>query len=134
MPGSVVAVSATEVLPHSLCSAFRCERGWETWENEFPNGESIRRSRAASSRKSWRLAKKLTAAQLEELRDFFEARQGSLEPFYFYDGTDTATAWAYDETGVATVGRYTVRFADSKWGQDVTIPRSGADITLIEVS
>lgn len=134
MPGSVVAVSATEVMPLSLCRAFRHERDYPIWENEFPNGESIRRKRASSSRKSWRLAKALTATQLADLRDFYEARSGSLEPFFFYDGTDTATAWAYDATGVATTGRYTVRFNDAKWGQDVTLPRAGVDITLIEVS
>lgn len=47
----------------------------------YSNGESQRFVQAVSSRKRWRLAKRLTPAQLAALRAFYEARNGPAEPF-----------------------------------------------------
>lgn len=88
---------------------------------------------AATSRKKWTLTKRLTSAQLHALLDFYDARHGTLEPFYFYDPYETNPKFSYDSTGVALTGRYTVRF-NSDWSQSVTPGRSDVEIELIEVA
>ena len=110
MPGSVLNAAPATVLPPSLCKSFVHERAYPLIENEYKNGESQRSVQATTSRKRWRLTKRLTPAVLQTLRTFYEARNGSTEPFYFYDPYDTSPKFSYDPTGVATVGRYTVRF------------------------
>jgi hypothetical protein len=86
-----------------------------------------------NSRKRWRLAKRLTPAQLEVLRDFYEARNGPAEPFYFYDPYETDPKFSYDPTGQATEGRYTVRF-EGGWSQSVGLGRSEVEIELVELA
>ena len=113
MPGSVESAAPATVLPLSLCRAFAHERSYPIIENEYKNGESQRSVQAATSRKYWRMAKRLTASQLGDRRDFYEARGGTLEAFYFYDPYETSPEFSYDPTGVETTGRHTVRF-DSK--------------------
>ena len=56
--------------------------GYPVIENEYRNGGSQRLVQATNSRKQRRLAKRLAAAQLQFLRDFYEARNGPSEPFY----------------------------------------------------
>ena len=86
-----------------------------------------------TSRKKWTLTKRLTPAQLAALRNFYDARNGLHEPFYFYDPYDTNPKFSYDPTGVAVTGRYTVRF-NSDWSQSVTPGRSDVQIELIELA
>jgi phage-related protein len=121
------------VLPQSLCRTFVHQREYPVIENEYRNGESQRAVLAINSRKRWRLAKRLTPAQLETLRDFYDARNGPTEPFYFYDPYETSPKFSYDPTGQATEGRYTVRF-ESAWDQSVGLGRSDVEIELVEVS
>jgi hypothetical protein len=92
--------------------------GYPVIENEYRNGGSQRLVQATNSRKQRRLAKRLAAAQLQSLRDFYEARNGPAEPFYFYDPNETNPKFSCDPTGQSTVGRYTVRF-NSDWSQSV---------------
>jgi hypothetical protein len=134
MPGSVVAVSASAVLPLSLSRAFEHSRAWAIAENSYALGESQRRTLAGTSRKSWRLAKRLTSTELAALRAFFYQQKGPQIPFYFYDGTETSSAWAWDPTGAATTGRYTVTFANDQWAQSVSFPRHETEIQLVEVA
>ena len=70
---------------------------------------------------------------LHTLQNFFEARNGATEPFYSYDPSDADPECSYDPTGVATVGRYTVRF-NGDWQQSPGLRRSDVGIELIEVS
>ena len=133
MPGSIQNAAPTTVLPHSLCRAFVHVREYPVLENEYRNGESQRSVQATNSRKRWRLAKRLTPTQLLTLRDFYDARKGPTEPFYFYDPYETNPRFLYDPTGVAVTGRYTVRF-NSDWSQSVTPGRSEVQIELIELA
>jgi hypothetical protein len=133
MPGSVANAAATTVMPHSLSRAFTHTREYPVIENEYRNGESQRSAQASTSRKKWTLTKRLTPAQLAALRTFYEARNGSLEPFYFYDPYETNPRFSYDPTGVAQNGRYVVRF-NSDWSQSVTPGRSDVQIELIELA
>lgn len=138
MPGSVSNAAPSTVLPQSLCTAFRASREYPLLANEYKDGESQRYVQADSSRKSWVLAKRLTAAQLSTLRSFVEARRGPLEPFYYYDHYSPATGHAigsnYDETGASTVGRYTVCFT-MDWAQNAPGPgRFEVELAMIELA
>jgi hypothetical protein len=88
---------------------------------------------ATTSRKRWRLAKRLPPIALAALRDFYDARKGATEPFYFYDPYETSPKFSHDPTGQAAAGRYTVRF-DSEWSQSVGLGRADVSIELIELA
>ena len=133
MPGSVQNAAPATVLPYSLCKSFVHERAYPLIENEYKNGESQRSVLATNSRRRWRQAKRLTPALLVALRNFFDARNGSAEPFYFYDPYDTSPKFSYDATGVATVGRYIVRF-NGDWQQSSGPGRSDVQIELLELA
>ena len=98
MPGSVQNAVPATVLPNSLCRAFARSQEYPIIENEYRNGESQRAVLASTSRKRWRLAKRLTPALLLELRDFYDARRGPTEAFYFYDPYDTNPKFSHDST------------------------------------
>jgi phage-related protein len=133
MPSSVENAAPATVLPASLCRAFVHERAYPLVENEYRNGESQRSVQAANSRKRWRLAKRLRPADLQTLRDFYNARQGSTEAFYFYDPYETSPKFSHDPTGQAVAGRHTVRF-ESDWNQTVGLVRADVEIVLVEVA
>jgi hypothetical protein len=133
MPGSVFNAAPATVLPNSLSRAFVHAREYPVLDNEYRNGGSQRSTQAANSRKRWRLAKRLTPAQLAVLREFYDARQGPTEPFYFYDPYETNPKFSHDPTGQAVAGRYTVRF-NGEWNQSVSLGRSDVNIELIELA
>jgi phage-related protein len=133
MPGSVQNAAPLMVMPASLSRSFAHERAYPVVESEYRNGESQRSVQAANSRKRWRLAKRLTPAHLGSLRDFYDARKGPTEPFYFYDPYETSPKFSHDPTGQAIAGRYTVRFA-SEWNQSVDLGRADVNVELIELA
>lgn len=133
MPGSIQNAQPTTVLPQSLCRAFAHERAYPLIENEYKNGESQRSVLATTSRKRWRLSKRLAPTALRTLRDFYDARKGTTEAFYFYDPYETSPKFSYDPTGQVTTGRYTVRF-NSDWQQSSGPARSDIDIELLELA
>lgn len=133
MPGSVQNATALTVLPVGLSRAFAHEREYPLLDNEYRNGETQRSVQATNSRKRWRLAKRLTPAQLATLRDFYDARRGPTEPFYFYDPYETSPKFSHDPKGQAVAGRYTVRFAGA-WNQSVALGRTDVFIELIELA
>lgn len=118
-------------MPFSLARHFQCSREYTVAENRYKNGESQRALRTATSRKSWSRGAILTAAQLATLRTFYNARRH--EPFYFYDGLETSPRFSYDDTGVATTGRFTVRF-EGKWQEDLSMVRSNVTLALVELA
>ncbi len=133
MPGSVQNCSPAAVLPQSLCRAFVHTREYPVIDNEYRNGESQRSVEASTSRKRWRLAKRLAPAQLQALRNFYEARNGPAEPFYFYDPYETSPKFSYDPAGQAVQGRYTVRF-NCEWSESAAPVRAEVAIELLEVA
>jgi len=133
MPGSVQNTMPATVLPQSLCRAFVHTREYPVIDNEYRNGESQRSVESSTSRKRWRLAKRLTPAQLHVLRAFYEARNGPAESFYFYDPYETNPKFSYDPTGQAVQGRHTVRF-NCEWSQSVSLRRAEVEIELVEVA
>ena len=133
MPGSVANAAPATVMPNSMCRAFAHARAYPIIENQYRNGESQRSALATTSRKTWSLGKRLTPTQLAALRAFYDARNGTHEPFYFYDPYETNPKFSYDPTGAAVTGRYTVRF-NSGWSQSVGPGRSDVQIELIELA
>lgn len=136
MPGSVANASPSTVLPYNLCTAFVEIRQYPMVENEYRNGESQRTRQADTSRKAWQLTQRLTPAQLQALRTFFDARKGPTEPFYFYNPWETNPKFqaGYDPTGATTQGRHTVRFANSEWSESIAPGRAEVSIELIELA
>jgi phage-related protein len=133
MPGPVANAAPSEVLPHSLCRTFARSQEYAVLDNEYRNGESQRSALVATSRKRWRLAKRLTPDAIEELGDFYDARHGPQEPFYFYDPYETSPKFTPDPTGQAIPGRYTVRFEGS-FDQSVGLGRADVEIQLVEIT
>ena len=133
MPGSVAAAAPATVFPWELVSAFRRGRTFATERSEYADGRSHRRSLVTLSRRRWPLSQRLKPVALGTLRAFYEARNGSQETFYFYDVHETSPLFTYDQSGVATVGRYTVRF-DGGFGQQVGLTRGEVSLALLEVA
>jgi hypothetical protein len=121
------------VLPLSLSCTFVHTREYPVAVNEFVDGGAQRGLLAKSSRKRWRLAKRLRPAKMAELRPFYEARKGPHEVFYFYDPYETNPRFSYDPTGAAVQGRYTVRFQGG-WRQAMNLGRGDVEIQLVEVA
>mgnify|MGYP000308328220 FL=1 len=134
MPGSVAAASASAVLPLFISVSFEHARQWGVEDNTYVCGDSQCRTLTTTSRKTWRLTKRLTPDQWDDLLAFWIARNGTLDPFYFYDGTETTPRWTWDATGVSTTGRYTVRFGNTRMVGTLSIPRSETEIELIEIA
>jgi hypothetical protein len=133
MPGSVANAAPSTVLPWSLSRAFVRSQEYPVVENEYAGGESQRTVRASNSRKRWRLAKRLAPAQLAALRDFYHARKGPQEPFYFYDPWETNPKFSYDPTGQQPQGRYTVRF-EGPWEQSAGVGLIEVSLELVELA
>ncbi len=133
MPGSVANATPVYVMPHSLFTAFVQNRVFPCLVNEYKNGESQRSVQAETSRKSWRVAKRLTPSKLATLLTFYEARKGQHQTFYIYDPFETSPMFSYDDTGVETTGRYTVRF-DGPWEQLAQVPRTNLPLLITQVA
>lgn len=132
MPGNVgnAAVGGPpRVMPHSVSTGFRRVQSWPADINEYANGERQSRSVTGNYRATWELAKKLTYAELDTLRDFYEACDGEHLAFYFYD----AFEGDHDPSGVSPTGRKTVRFA-GPWSQTIQLGFAEVSITLVEVA
>src|ERR1041384_4275201 len=133
MPGSVANAAPTTVLPRSLCSAYARAQEFPLLSNQYSDGAFQGTVQATVSRKRWIVSKRLPPDVLQELRAFYEARKGRTEPFYFYDPYETSPKFSPDSPGVATAGRYTVRF-DSDWDQSTGTSRSDLAVSLIELA
>ena len=134
MPGSVSSATASLVMHFSLSRAFEHSREYTVRANEeYALGESQRRAITSTSRKAWRLSKRLTPDEYDALLAFYESVGGPMVPFYFYDGTETTPLWSWDATGVSTTGRYAVVFRNH-WRAEFGFPRHNVDIELVEVA
>lgn len=83
---------------------------------------------ATTVRRSWEIGRRLTFTEWTALLAFFEARLGSLEPFFFYP-----LLAHYDPTGQSATGRFVVRFADSL-SRTLLAGRNEIRFRLIEVA
>lgn len=127
MPGSVANATPSTVMPNSLSTAFSEQRYFTTRVNEYRGGEAQRMLLVATSRRTFVQTKRLDPTALLALRAFRDTvKHGA---FWFYHCKEGV----YDATGVLTAGRYTVRF-EGDWNQTSYIPRTEAQVSLVEVA
>src|SRR5271166_2004379 len=137
MPGNLVQAAPNGVMPASLCTAFTELREFAQIQNQFHDGTIQRSQLAQTSRRTFRLSKRLNAAAKAALYNFWVGQNGGLTPFAFYNPFDVASGQQigsnFDPTGNNTQGRVTVVFRGN-WAQATDIARTNAQgLELVEV-
>jgi hypothetical protein len=125
-------------MPASLCTAFSESREYAQLQNQYHDGTIQRSQLAQTSRRTFRLSKRLNASALEALYNFFVSQNGGLTPFAFYNPFDVLAGQQigsnYDSTGASTEGRVTVAFRGN-WVQSTDPARSNVQgLELVEVA
>jgi hypothetical protein len=130
MPGSIQIAAPSNVMPNALCTAFSESRDYVELRAQYHDGTAERSQLAQTSRKTFKLAQRLTAARTAALKAFWDNQQGGVVPFLFYNLAEGT----YDATGNSTQGRYTVVFRGN-WSQTTGLFRTDVpQIELIEVA
>lgn len=137
MPSNVSVASPSGVFPQTLCTAFVEDRQYVQLQSMLHDGSILRGQLATTTRRSFRLAKRLTAADVATLKTFYDAR-GALTPFFFYNPFDVGAGVQpgsnYDPAGNSVTGRVTVVFRNTSWMQTTGLGRTEIpDIQLVEV-
>jgi hypothetical protein len=138
MPGNLIQGEPSGVMPLSLCTAFRELREYAQLQSSYHDGTIQRSQLVQTSRKTFRQNKRLTAALLTALYSFYEAQNGGLAPFLYYNPFDVASGQQigsnYDPTGNNTQGRVTVVFRGN-WAESTDVCRTNVSgLDLVEVA
>src|ERR1035437_7287879 len=137
VPGNLVQSAPNGVMPASLCTAFTELREYVQLQNQFHDGTIQRSQLAQTSRRTFRLSKRLSASVLSALYSFWVSQTAGLTPFAFYNPFDVVANQQigsnYDSTGNNTQGRITVAFRGN-WAQSTDLARSNLQLELIEVA
>ena len=138
MPGNLQSASPNGVMPASLSTAFTESREYAQLQNQYRDGTIQRSQLAQTSRRTFRLSKRLSASVLSALYSFWVSQKGGLTPFAFYNPFEVAAGQQigsnYDPTGNSTQGRVTVVFRGS-WVQATDLARSNVQgLELVEVA
>jgi hypothetical protein len=138
MPGNLQPAAPNGVMPASLCTAFTEVREYVQLQNRYHDGTIHRSQLAETSRRTYRLSKRLSAAALAALWNFWVSQNGGLTPFAFYDPFGVAAGEQigsnYDPTGNNIQGRVTVAFRGN-WAQATDLARSNVQgLELVEVA
>lgn len=131
MPGNVQVATPVTVLPNALCKSYQRAQDYKMLCNWYADGMQQRSALVIGPRDSWVLSQRLGIAALVALRQFYIARQGNTQPFYFYDQIEYPHS--FDPSGVSGIGRYTVRFAGDGLSISGGMGRSDAQFSLIEI-
>src|ERR1035437_8682125 len=106
VPGNLVQSALNGVMPASLCTAFTELREYVQLQNQYHDGTIQRSQLAQTSRRTFRLSKRLSASLLAALYSFWASQNAGLTPFAFYNPFDVASGSAigsnYDATGANT--------------------------------
>ena len=130
MPGNIQSATPSSVIPYALCTAFSESREFIQIQAQYHDGTTQRSQLAQTSRKAFRLARRLTAPLAVALKAFWDTQQGGIVPFLFYNLAEGT----YDPTGNSTQGRYTVVFRGN-WSQTTGMLRTDVpQIELVEVT
>ena len=116
MPGNIQNATPSGVMPNELCVSFSESREYVQLQAQYHDGTTERSQLAQTSRRTFKLAQKLTAAAVTALQAFWDRQQGGAVPFLFYNLIEGA----YDPTGNSTQGRHTVVFR-GKWSQSTGV-------------
>ncbi len=105
MPGNLQPAAPNGVMPASLCTAFTELREYVQLQNQYHDGTVQRSQLAQTSRRTFRLSKRLSASALSALYNFWVSQNGGLTPFAFYNPFDVAAGQHigsnYDPTDLA---------------------------------
>jgi hypothetical protein len=112
---------------YALCAAFSELREYVQLQAQYHDGTTDRSQLAQTSRRTFKLAQRLTAARAIALKAFWDGQQGGVVPFLFYNLAEGA----YDATGNSTLGRYTVVFRGN-WSQTTGLLRT--DVPQVELA
>jgi hypothetical protein len=130
MPGNIQSAIPTGVMPCALSTAFSESHEYVELQAQYHDGTAERSQLAQTSRKTFKLAQRLTAARAAALKAFWDSQQGGVVPFLFYNLAEGT----YDATGNSTQGRYTVVFRGN-WSQTTGMLRTDVpQIELVEVA
>jgi len=88
-------------MPFALCTAFAESREYPQLQAQYHDGITERSQLAQTSRRTFKLAQRLTATRVAALKAFWDAHQGGVFPFLFYNLAEGS----YDPTGNSTQGR-----------------------------
>ena len=135
---NAATTDANGVMPLSLCTAFTELREYVQLQNQYHDGTIQRSQLAQTSRRTFKLTKRLSASQLSSLYNFWVSQNGGLTPFAFYNPFDAPAGQQigsnYDPTGNNTAGRATVVFRGG-WVQATDLARSNVQgLELLEVA
>jgi hypothetical protein len=124
-------------MPASLSTAFTESREYAQLQNQYRDGTIQRSQLAQTSRRTFRLSKRLDASVLSALYSFWVSQKGGLTPFAFYNPFEVTAGQQigsnYDATGNSTQGRVTVVFR-GPWAQATDLARSNVQgLELVEV-
>jgi hypothetical protein len=138
MPGNIAIAAPSGVMPATLCTAFTELREYAQLQSQYHDGTVQRSQLAQTSRRTFRLSKRLCAADLATLYAFWVAKLGGLIPFAFYNPFEVAAGHDigsnYDPTGNGTQGRVTVVFR-GPWAQAMDLARTNVQgLELVEVA
>jgi len=141
MPGSVanavvpVVAGHPLVFPFGLCRVFTETLTYAARVNEYHDGTTQRQALVSSSRRSWKLTRRLTPSLITTLRAFMLAHP--TDAFYFYNpfepGTGQLEGSNYDSTGASLTGRYTVRLSGDL-AETINIARTEISVELVEIA
>ena len=125
-------------MPASLSTAFTESREYAQLQNQYRDGTIQRSQLSQTSRRTFRLSKRLSAAVLSALYSFWVSQKGGLTPFAFYNPFEVTAGQQigsnYDPTGNSTQGRVTVVFR-GPWAQATDLARSNVQgLELVEVA
>jgi hypothetical protein len=125
-------------MPASLSTAFTELREFVQIQNQCHDGTVQRSQLAQTSRRTFRLSKRLSVSLLSTLYSFWGSQNGGVTAFAFYNPFDVAGGQQigsnYDPTGNNTQGRVTVVFRGN-WAQATDIARTNVQgLELVEVA
>ena len=138
MPGNLIQPEPNGVMPLSLCTAFTESREYAQLQNAYHDGTVHRSQLAQTSRRTFRLTKRLSASALTALYNFWVTQNGGATAFIYYNPFEPVPGYEvgsnYDPAGSEVQGRYTVKFNNTGWSQSSDICRTTVPIELIEVA
>jgi hypothetical protein len=138
MPGNIQAAFPNGVMPFTLCTGFTESREYVELQNQYRDGTIQRSQLAQTSRRTFRLNKRLSASALSALYSFLVSQSYGSTPFLFYNPFDVAAGQEigsnYDSSGNNKQGRVTV-VVRGNWSQLTDVCRSNVQgLQLVEVA
>jgi hypothetical protein len=127
MPGTLQAPAPTATFPSNLSTKFTESHAIQANWNEYNDGTTQAFALATGGRRTWKLAKRLTASEMVQLRDLW--RNNLI--VYYYNPYETNPPFARVPSG--TEGRYVVRFT-SDWDETFSMVRSDTQCELVEIA